>query len=1140
MSETAATIEPPKPRIERKKPEKTPTQISPSTNYERRSLANLRPKTPDQLLRQTGQVGSITQGSYRRYTEDVPESTKDPRNFIQKVKAGIAKREQGVWPEEFEERRYYFAASDYNEYVEGLRELRRKQRKDLRKRRVKLTSADQMIDEFNFTRGMAYDVFRAIHVDLDSNPAVKKAIESPSEFKRIIRQRLESYPADIAAKSGNYNDLVLNTVALFLTRDEIRNIILEGGTDARIIRQFKSIAEYLKPGDKEQIVEDFMGSKHDASEEIYLLQNPELKELFPKDEIKNMVVRAIKTSEKLPFFMETFSELVDEGILSREDVVDATVSRINAWQTMPIKWDKQFEDLVAWLNSEESRKVVDSILSTGAHMLSDKIDLLYALAQKNPDQMEAVNKTVANQVKGYGILPEATLESLFRVNASSEVRKIIVESAIDQKQFYILFEHFPANEYPARPTQVRALVDLVIDRWGLSAAIKEMHLWGGSVGDDYLKKIVEKAKTYEEKGELLRQLPSWRRLTILNRQFVKDYLLEEAKSHVSDILYSFREAVEIIGEDQRDEFQRDLAKGNAFLLLLEKIDEQSRYEDDRYVSLSAQEIVDIGLGDTNTLDFAPKTIAYIYKKLASAKSDQERKSLLTEGERIYAAIEVIKNAGLEEQLKSIYKSSQINARDEKELLSAFSVISKLKLSEPERFDGIESFGKDLSEIRLFLFRELTKDLGLADISLEQQERFLSTMGSVVPFFTYLEQYKNEPEYKEQLREIFKSIADGKFADWKYGGFTPDSLTELLESGHLPNKLTYEQYKTWRIDEQTSLVDTVSADANQTASQIKDYLEANIDHLEVETVMDKAREEGRGDISAGVQILLGKTGKELADINIKLRDARASGQSDLIQKLESAKLEVESQRSQLLRVRTMSKLIDLSAAEIASGFFINEGKEGKNRGLSISATISELKSTSDPDNRFIYETIETMIANAASLTGEKEDLVAVDSSDPRIWMEIGENPVASCQNYNEGSMNECLLGYTNPNTKILALYRGGKLVARSILRLGSFGRGEPALHVERIYTAYPGEGITRAIYSRAKRKAEEMGVPVFISRVSQTEEGDMEEAKSVKGFTLQRSKGRLYFNKSRAPAIYVDAAGGKVTSGFSIGNLLEIQ
>ena len=130
------------------------------------------------------------------------------------------------------------------------------------------------------------------------------------------------------------------------------------------------------------------------------------------------------------------------------------------------------------------------------------------------------------------------------------------------------------------------------------------------------------------------------------------------------------------------------------------------------------------------------------------------------------------------------------------------------------------------------------------------------------------------------------------------------------------------------------------------------------------------------------------------------------------------------------------------------------------------------------------------------------------------------------------MNEALTGYTDPNTKILLMTNErGNPIARSIFRILTDEQGNPVLHAETIYTSDASDGVARAIYRHAVEKGKAMGMPVYISTVSQNADGHVAGIREVEGVTFSPTQATLASHGSRAPVVYVDSSSGKAENSI---------
>jgi len=235
------------------------------------------------------------------------------------------------------------------------------------------------------------------------------------------------------------------------------------------------------------------------------------------------------------------------------------------------------------------------------------------------------------------------------------------------------------------------------------------------------------------------------------------------------------------------------------------------------------------------------------------------------------------------------------------------------------------------------------------------------------------------------------------------------------------------------------------------------------------------------------------------------------------------------------------LISLRPQEVASGRLL-EGEDLKKQGERLEQVILKLQQVIPEEGQFVLSRIRGVLEDYHNQTDEKQNLLCTDSSDPKVTLEVGENPVGSCQSYATGSENKCLLGYTDPNSKVLVLRNErGKIVARSIFRLLSTPQGDPSLHVERIYSSIASSGVDRALYTHAMKKAKQMNVPLYISSQAQDENGISSEVLLPDGMQTEPVDYSLLSHTSRAPFVYVDSAGGRRSWGkYEVKNIVKVN
>jgi len=422
---------------------------------------------------------------------------------------------------------------------------------------------------------------------------------------------------------------------------------------------------------------------------------------------------------------------------------------------------------------------------------------------------------------------------------------------------------------------------------------------------------------------------------------------------------------------------------------------------------------------------------------------------------------------------------------------------------------------------------------------------MTEMETPVPFLTYYLQYEKSPAHKKLLSEMFDAILSGTYNEWKYGPATEEGLQEMKDKKLLPESLTLEQYLAWRQDDSTELFESLAADSETVSREIKRTILDNVEHIK-NSVLEKG--------SNNPEETLNDLAKELADLGqesaLVNRELGLLKKTDLASNPEDAKRaemlakrkeELEAQKKTLTTGRSLLRVLNLLPQEISAGYLL-EGADRKKKGDRILSLIDGLRRNIPEEGHFVLDNILKILDQFRNQNQAKQNLRCIDSSRPKHLFEVGAKPISSCQHYGHGSHNDCLLGYSGPDTKILILENEqGNIVARSIFRMLSRGNGGPGEHAERIYASSASPGIARSIYTHASRKGEKNEIPVYTSRFNQDEEGVETGVVIPPGFDFVRTAEKLHSQNSRAPKVYVDSAGGVRSFGkYTMEDLLEIK
>lgn len=145
----------------------------------------------------------------------------------------------------------------------------------------------------------------------------------------------------------------------------------------------------------------------------------------------------------------------------------------------------------------------------------------------------------------------------------------------------------------------------------------------------------------------------------------------------------------------------------------------------------------------------------------------------------------------------------------------------------------------------------------------------------------------------------------------------------------------------------------------------------------------------------------------------------------------------------------------------------------------------------------------------------EQLWVADTDDPELLFRSGSDVRGSCQRVdgnpelNQGLLGTLLDGHVR---MICALDAGGGIRARRLLRLMTLN-DKPALYLERLYESGNDEAARKATIQMAKRRAKELGVPLYTDGRQRT------DLRAVLG--------------ENVPVIYVDGAGGLCRGEYGV-------
>lgn len=1122
-------------------------------------------KTPEQLR---GQVQLVNQDRARKrgmspITSIPEEALTDPRGYVRRM------HELRIKPQADMSSKERIESSKYENYLADLRAVRKQQRNTgyFSKREGKTIDASEFLNKDAFNPRFAQHVLSnmsSILVDGEqrlilSSAQWKPAIGSKEAYEALVNKVVTEYPQVI------YN--VFDELRLSFPPERIREIVQSAGSQKGVLRNFEKLRDILKPDDLLNISTPQFENPTNSQDILRLLRNPDVIRMFPANTARKALLMAM-VHDKQGMHGFDAENLIGQGYLSQQDVERVVVARINTLRPvegdfinlLPATTDRQAlaETTLRIYSEKADPETIENLDDFSGQLLSrdQMFSALMATARRHPELAFQSSSTLkrlplsienATQLLREGLRHPPPDISTYQVYKGLESPQI---SPAEKEQFLkLLLERGEATTLLYSLRNINKAFDDPVTR---ERVVTEIVMHGDphdaiyhigdiipTVAPQTIKNLLTRAQDSPQAlGMAIHQLSHW---APLHPELVKTVIDQASVKNQSAVLHDIRDVLGYIPESEQRQFLDDLIRVNPLDAIVDLY--TNGFLADNTYGVTPDGIIELAKTDADRVRFAPKSMGEFFKRFNPDKSLEEQKTLLIEAMSIYSGIAQVADAGLSEQYTAVLQADSLSAPKERELLQIFQSFAIIKQRKPEYFASIQRFGDTYQESRAILFEHFGQLMGKEGTITEPEiERFLATMKTPVPFTMYTLQFIDSAPHMTQLQDIFQYILDGNFAEWKYGADGPEQLDAFKKTGLLPDGLSLDQYRTWRQDGSTSFFETLSTSTESAAKAVAEYLSNNYDHLGIADLVDDLYERHEGELPEGIKAELSYLGQEVATLNKQIQIQRQLDPTSTdIEDMLAKRAELESQRGETLRLRNIMRLTLVTPDEIANGHFL-EGKDGKQKGASIKKTVEELIASASPEDKFVFENVQSMIDDFHQSTGERQNLVARDSSDPKVWVEIGKNPVSSCQSYDGGGHNEALLGYTDPNTKIITLENErGNLIGRSVFRLLSMDDGSPALHLERMYSSSTSDAVRQSIMERAMQISEATGIQLFISRESQTEGGDMEEAFIGKGFIGSEIDIQLHSFGSRAPYVYVDSVAGAQKEGmYSMTKLLKVS
>ncbi len=471
---------------------------------------------------------------------------------------------------------------------------------------------------------------------------------------------------------------------------------------------------------------------------------------------------------------------------------------------------------------------------------------------------------------------------------------------------------------------------------------------------------------------------------------------------------------------------------------------------------------------------------------------------------------------------------------EQRALRVFKTLARLGNEGLEDITDLDAVEQRLTDL---LVAKLTDTEG--ELSDDERTRLLETFGVIEPLLLYSMQYVSQPEYKEQLAGMIKSIMAGEYDAWRRGDGTPEDLAKLKEAGYLPQNMTAEQYAEWCTDTSMSSTEQLMTSAADTAQAIRDSIARG--SVDIELIAPGYSLDFAGlQMSIADRNLLGRlngvinkvSGRgregalgadEIASIAESMGElAETPGARHFLTRLsqgedvDAIKKQIEGTRAELEQLRVLIRIANITPEEVLAGSLLAPAKDGgtPRPQQSLQAALNFLVSELPSELRFIPESAAQLLASSAEEQGGPMRMTSQETIDPKVTIEIGQTPQRTCQNYETGAFNGGLIGYFGPEVKLLVVRNDrGNIIARAVMRAMEGEDGGTVLFTEPVYQSIVSPQVKVLLSELAGKKAAKMGVEL---------RGSLAEEQSIK-------PKELTVRKLKMPAVYSDQSGGQLIS-----------
>lgn len=518
--------------------------------------------------------------------------------------------------------------------------------------------------------------------------------------------------------------------------------------------------------------------------------------------------------------------------------------------------------------------------------------------------------------------------------------------------------------------------------------------------------------------------------------------------------------VEVFSEYEKNEIMEHIYKTNPFILLpIGGYDGSAR--------MAAIEAIDHVVPNLSQLRLAPKALPKLwqrYKQAVSAGDYDNEYSYHEALRKLCDQTAVIRQYGLEDTALRLVANTKRTVENEQQILGALAALVRNGAT-AEDLAGVDT----ITQLQEKLLADIAKLVG--DTGEVSETALHAAFPNPIPLYIYADMWKRSPEQTAFLSDMMRGISQDGFAAWRSGEADPANFERFVEAGILPGGLDHEQYREWSADH--AFAAEVTETSGNNIEHLSNLVNMNAQHL------------------ADMPPLLWEQPGNRQHRLLRLKDKRR----ELGQQLELAHASGDTKQAFELR-----RAMDAVNVHQAVAKLLDAHANGTANAKTTHASLRKLQALLPEQDKFVVSQLAQAM-EASSL----ETLSTDDNANAQTWIEIGEKPVRSCQHYDGGSYNAGLVGYTEPNVRIVvARNEKNSIVGRSILRLMATSEGQPALMLEPIYAAAAPAQVTHAIQTHARKIAALLGTSIF----TQVEAGKETE--------------QLHTSGLRAPATYSDS------------------